>query len=105
MAHIYTNQALTLDVTFTDEDSTAIDISSATITAELYAPTNRTTVSDDTLSGSVVSGGDGTAQIVIPVDTLDDAGQWRIQAIATISGTPWPAVVSAITVYDRGHYK
>lgn len=102
MGKVYTNQPITLDIIFTDQNSTVIPLSGATVSAELFTPSNRTGVASSTVSGSIVLASAGTAMITIPVDTLDEVGQWRVQAIATISGTAWPAEVDDIEVTERG---
>lgn len=102
MARVYTNQPVTLDVTFTDQNGDVIDLSGGSVSAELFAPSNRTETASSEISGSISVAASGTATVTVPADTLDEAGEWRIQAIATLSSTEWPAEVTSLVVYQRG---
>lgn len=102
MAKIYLNQALSLALTYLDQDGAPINITAGTVTVELYAPSNRGTTADATVSGSVVSGAAGTVTANIAKDTLDEPGQWRVQPTVTLSGTLWPGEVFAIEVTNLG---
>jgi hypothetical protein len=98
---IYTDQALNVPMTFTDQDGTIINITTGTVTLDLFGPDNFTETPTSTINGSIVLGSAGTATAFIPVDTLT-AGQWRLQPVVTLSAIPWPGEVTAITVLPRG---
>jgi len=102
LAKVYVNQALSLALTYLDQDGVPIDITAGTVTAALYSPSNRTTTADATVSGNVVSGAAGTATANIAKDTLDEPGQWRCQPLVSLSGTVWPGEVFAIEVTNLG---
>lgn len=101
MAKVYKNQALTLDISFTDEDGDIINITGGTVEVELYAP-GVTGTATETVSGSVSDGAAGTATATVTADTLDTIGEWKPQAHVTLSGTRWPAEVDSIVVIEKG---
>lgn len=99
---VYTNQPLGLNLTYTDDDDVAMDISGGTVSAQLFAPSNTTEAATDTVNGSIVVAGEGTGLVNIPEDTLDEAGGWNIQPMVSLSGVNWPGEVQDLTVWKRG---
>lgn len=99
---VYTNQPLGLNLTYTDDDGDALDISGGTVSAQLFAPSNTTETATATISGSVVVGAAGTGSVSIPEDTLDEFGGWSIQPMVSLSGVNWPGEVQDLTVWKRG---
>jgi hypothetical protein len=88
-----------LEVTIQD-DTSVIDISAMTLAGSILLEKPDGTVL--TKTGVLVTDGtDGKVKYTTVADDLDTAGQWRIQASVTISGSTWKSDVGSFRVYPN----
>ena len=98
---IFTGQKIPLTTTFTDDDG-VVNITGATIRYDYWLPSNGTATPSGYVNGSIVDAASGTARGEIPAAPNIASDCWRVQAVLTLSGDEWPAVVTAFKVYLRG---
>jgi len=99
---IYTGQRIPLSTFFTDADG-VVDISTATIRYDYWAPGNKPpAIKSGSVVGSVVDGPTGEASGSIP-DTVNIlSGTCYVQGNAIIGTDEWPEITTKYKVLDRG---
>lgn len=99
---IFVNQKIGLSTTFT-ESGVVIDISGGTVTYEYYYPGDSSSTPSGTISGSVVSGPDGTATGEITAEINNTVGEnFRVQAVVIVSGDTYRAQTTCFQIYPLG---
>lgn len=93
---IHVGNTPTFEVTFLDDDGTALDISTATTRQILLAKPDDTVLTN--AAAFVTDGTDGKIEYVAVTTDIDQAGSWRVQGKVVTPTATWTTRVEEFPV-------